>query len=448
MGNNKQGDQALEAENARLRARVEELERMLEGGAAPREAEAPGPESIPYQALFDALPMPLSLYRANGAIVGLNDAGCAYFQTTRERILGKYNIFQDPQATEGGHVAGFRRALAGEVVRLPPIAYETAGDFQAERRRIWTEATYVPIADGAGVGFVLVVILDITAQKEAEARQRSSATLLEAIIQNAPLLIYARDAEGRHTVMNRPVEELFGVGPGALLGKTSHDFLPEEIADRFQAQDVEAMASAEPLALEDHVPYRGDTRVFMTTKFALRDEEGKVTGVCGISMDITERVRAEERSRELQEEMLRVQQETIRAISTPLLPIADGVLVAPLVGEVTRERAAQFIEVLLEGIASQQARITILDVTGVPHAGAEVTDALIRAARSVRLLGAEIVLSGIRPSVAQALVELGADLGGIATRGTLERAVAYALAARGGARSLSPGAGRGGSAAR
>ncbi|WP_437767252.1 STAS domain-containing protein [Sorangium sp. So ce281] len=114
--------------------------------------------------------------------------------------------------------------------------------------------------------------------------------------------------------------------------------------------------------------------------------------------------------------------------------IADGVLVAPLVGDLTRERGAQFTETLLEGISRQQARITILDVTAVPQAGPEVTDALIRAARSARFLGAEVVLTGIRPSVAQALVELGADLGGIVTRATLERGVTYALSMRPGAR--------------
>ncbi|WP_437684242.1 STAS domain-containing protein [Sorangium sp. So ce131] len=106
-------------------------------------------------------------------------------------------------------------------------------------------------------------------------------------------------------------------------------------------------------------------------------------------------------------------------------------LLVPLVGKMSRARAEQVIEALLQGVSGQQASMVIVDVTGVSEAGAEVTDALVRAARSVRLLGAEIVITGIRPSVAQTLVELEAELGGIVTRGTLERGVAHALSARG-----------------
>ncbi|XXY51253.1 PAS domain-containing protein [Sorangium sp. So ce269] len=219
-----------------------------------------------------------------------------------------------------------------------------------------------------------------------------------------------------------------------IVGKTLDDVVPAPVADALRGVDTDAIASAAPVDVEVRLPAADGMHVYLGTTFALRDEGGGVVGTCGIATDITERVRAEEQARKLQEDMLRIQDETLRALSTPLLPIASGVLVMPLVGEVSRERAAQVIETLLDGLSRQQATIAILDVTGVPQAGPSVTDTLLRTARSVRLLGAEVVLTGIRPSVAQALVELGADLGGIVTQGTLEQGVAYALAARRGAR--------------
>ncbi|WP_437626806.1 STAS domain-containing protein [Sorangium sp. So ce1151] len=100
-----------------------------------------------------------------------------------------------------------------------------------------------------------------------------------------------------------------------------------------------------------------------------------------------------QQTRKLQEDVLRIEDETLRALSTPLLPSASGVLVMPLVGEVSRERTAQGIETLHDDISRQQARIAILDVTGVPQAGPSVADALVRTAWSVRLLGAEVVLT-------------------------------------------------------
>ncbi|WP_437502202.1 PAS domain-containing protein [Sorangium sp. So ce1099] len=430
------GDDSIAAENARLRARVEELERRLGDGAPPPGAQGPAGEArISYEALFEALPMPLFVYRTDGLLAAINEATVAWFKTRRERVVGAFNLLEDPESVARGFAAPFLRAVAGEVVTLPATPYVID---EQQGRRCWLEVTYLPLRDESGVRHVVALTRDVTSHKEAEARQRQSATLLEAIIDNAPLLIYARDTEGRFTVANRQVEASLGKPRGAVLGHRPHDFVPREFADRFDVQDREAMGSSAPMVVEDRLEMPDGTHVYMTTKFALRDDEGKATGVCGISADITERVRAEEQNLRLHEQMFRVREETLRSISTPLLPIASGVLVMPLVGNMTRERADQVIEVLLHGISDQQARIALLDVTGMPEAGEEVTDALVRAARSVRLLGAEVVITGIRPSVAQALVGLAADLGGIVTKGTLERGVAYALSRRAQQRGAAP----------
>ena len=85
------------------------------------------------------------------------------------------------------------------------------------------------------------------------------------------------------------------------------------------------------------------------------------------------------------------------------------------------------MENLLTGVAQSQARAVILDITGVPIVDTQVASALIRASQAVSLLGSQVILTGIRPEVAQTLVGLGVDLQSITTRGTLQAGIAYAL---------------------
>jgi PAS domain S-box-containing protein len=155
---------------------------------------------------------------------------------------------------------------------------------------------------------------------------------------------------------------------------------------------------------------------------------GRVT----VMRDITERRRAEEAARAalVEQETLRAQQAVLAELSTPILPITEDVLVLPLIGAINPERAAEVQRALVEGVSRHRARAAILDVTGVPAVDASIAAALIAAARAARLLGAEVILTGIGPAVAQRLVDLGVDLGGVITGGTLQQGVSHALARR------------------
>ncbi|EYF03941.1 PAS domain-containing protein [Chondromyces apiculatus] len=418
--------QLVEAENARLQGRVEELERLL----AERGRVEPGAprtvEGISYETIFNALPTLLCVYRTDGTIVAFNDLNCRRFGAQREDVLGKVNVLANESLANNGYVHALKKAAAGEVARLPATEVEVEG----RDHRIWVESTMVPIRDEERVKLVATVTVDLTEQKRAEEVQRRRVTLLSAVIQNASSPICVRDLEGRHVIVNAMNEAIMGVGPGVLIGKTLHEVLPADAADEVRAIDRAVIASRTPSTSEHRWSQPDGDHLYLSTTYPLLDDGGEPLGICVIATDITARVKVEERNRKLQEEVLLVQQETLRAISTPLIPIAQGVVVMPLVGEVTRERAEQVVETLLRGISEQQARIAILDVTGVPQAGAEVTEAILRAARSVKLLGAEVILTGVRPSVAQALIELGADLAGISTLGTLERGVAHALSTK------------------
>ena len=119
--------------------------------------------------------------------------------------------------------------------------------------------------------------------------------------------------------------------------------------------------------------------------------------------------------------------ETIRALSTPVVPLLKRVILLPLVGHIDTERARQVMERLLTGIQQHHACIAIVDITGVPLVDTSVANSLLQAAHAAKLLGAEVVLAGIRPEVAQTIVRLGVDLSGIATESNLQSGVEYAL---------------------
>ena len=154
-----------------------------------------------------------------------------------------------------------------------------------------------------------------------------------------------------------------------------------------------------------------------------------------LQQDLVERQRKEVALRQAEEERLRLQDEMIRMqataldqISMPLIPIGEGVLVMPLIGTIDSRRAQKMIETLLQGLVAHRAQAAILDITGVPVVDIEVAQGLLRAAQAAQLLGVRVVLTGIRPEVAQTLVGIGADLRGIVTYSTLRHGVSATLA--------------------
>ena len=131
-----------------------------------------------------------------------------------------------------------------------------------------------------------------------------------------------------------------------------------------------------------------------------------------------------------QEEIIEAQKAIVHELSTPLIPITDRVMVMPLIGTIDSTRAQQIMETLLASIAAHDSQVVILDITGVSILDTMVANALIEAAHAARLLGAQVMLTGIRAEVAQTLVGLGIDLSGIRTHSTLDRGIAAALRTR------------------
>lgn len=133
----------------------------------------------------------------------------------------------------------------------------------------------------------------------------------------------------------------------------------------------------------------------------------------------------EQREAQLQQTLadLRASQEAIRELSAPVLPVLPGVLVAPLVGAIDEARAAVFVSNVLHSIEREWAHHVIFDITGVPLVDTQVARMILQAAEAARLLGAQVIVVGIRPEVAQTVVGLGVALERMRTFANLQQAI-------------------------
>lgn len=140
-------------------------------------------------------------------------------------------------------------------------------------------------------------------------------------------------------------------------------------------------------------------------------------------------------TRELSQQLalVRQQQQAMQAMSTPIIRVWRGVLALPVIGQLDRDRAALMLTSLLDEIQARGATHAILDLTGVAEIDGDTADHLLRISRAAALLGAEVVLTGIRPAVAQALVGVQADLAATTTLGDVEEALRFCLGRRRGA---------------
>jgi rsbT co-antagonist protein RsbR len=129
--------------------------------------------------------------------------------------------------------------------------------------------------------------------------------------------------------------------------------------------------------------------------------------------------------------LLEEQRKLVQELSTPIVPLYEGVLLLPLVGNIDETRAAQITESVLEEIGRSQAEIILVDITGVPVIDTHVANHLITLTRAVSLLGARVVLVGIRAEIAQTIIQLGINISGIVTCANLQTGVVYALQRKG-----------------
>jgi len=127
------------------------------------------------------------------------------------------------------------------------------------------------------------------------------------------------------------------------------------------------------------------------------------------------------------EHTVSMQKIALQELAAPLIPVFDKISVMPLVGTIDTERARQIMENLLQGVVKHRAEVVLIDITGVPVVDTMVAHHIIQAAEAVRLVGAKCLLVGIRPEIAQTIVNLGINLDQIITKNSLKKGIETAL---------------------
>lgn len=127
------------------------------------------------------------------------------------------------------------------------------------------------------------------------------------------------------------------------------------------------------------------------------------------------------------EDVIKRQQEELLELSTPVVKLWDGVLALPMIGTLDSQRTQVVMESLLQRIVDTGSEIAIIDITGVPTVDTLVAQHLLKTVTAIRLMGADCIISGVRPQIAQTIVHLGLDLQGIDTKASLADALALAL---------------------
>ncbi|WP_437319684.1 PAS domain-containing protein [Sorangium sp. So ce385] len=322
-----------------------------------------------------------------------------------------------PDNDDGGPLSEEVVTLRRRVGELEPQLPEThrSGAARAEGGFAEREGR-----DGRGA------LLDLLSLNPAE-----QAALLDAL----PAMIFFKDREHRYLLVNKAYADHYRVSVERIVGRRDEEIFVAETARQYHESDEAVMASGEPrLNVELHWRLAdGSEGWTMENDVPYRDARGRVVGMVGIGIDVTARKRAEQALLRAEAELLETRErllDTISALSTPVLPIDDGILVVPLVGHIDEERGGRIMETLLQGVERHRADVVIIDLTGVPVIDGAVTGHLLSSVHAARLLGAQCVLVGVSPAIARSLVQSGVDVRELVLLKDLRAGVRHALARR------------------
>jgi PAS domain S-box-containing protein len=250
-----------------------------------------------YRSLVETSTELICRYLPDTTLTYVNDAYCRYFGKTREQLLGTKFIDLIPEA---------RRPLTlhrvASLIEHPSFEQGEHQVLLPDGGIGWQQWVDQVILDESGtVRELQAVGRDVTERRRAGQELREIQERIQSILDNAPDAYYVKDLDSRYVLVNKRCDVLLAGHLDSVLGKTDHELFPRSLADRFVASDREVFETGRTMHFEQGLRYEGEHRIFLTTKFPLRDTDGTIHGLCGISSDITDRVRAEERLRAARE---------------------------------------------------------------------------------------------------------------------------------------------------
>ena len=351
----------------------------------------------------------------NGHVVSWNPGAERIQGYTKKEIMGEhFGCFYPAEAVQRGLPA---RDLK-EATKTGRVESEVLR-VRKDGTQFWANVILSPLRDQEGTvrGFAKAT-RDLTELKRAEGTARLASTYNRSLIDATldPLLTIGPD--GKLMDVNGAAEAVTGRTRKELIGTDFFDYFTEPERARTGYQQIFRDGSVRDYPLELR---RSDGHVVsvLFNASVYRDEAGNVIGIVAVARDITERKLAEAR--------IQQQSREIMELSTPVMHVWQGVVVAPLIGSLDSQRTQQFMERLLDRIVETNSPVAIVDIMGVPAVDTQTAQHLLETISAVRLLGAQVVMTGVRPAIAQTLVHLGIDLSGIITRSSLSAGLLVAF---------------------
>jgi PAS domain S-box-containing protein len=244
-------------------------------------------------------------------------------------------------------------------------------------------------------------------------------TLVDSVPDYAILLL---DEHGHIRNWPPAAERLYGWSAQEIVGEHFSRFYPSGEALKGRPELELQVAEREGRFEEEGWRYGKNGEAFWANVVVvpLRDPQGILRGFGKITRDLTERRRSEDEIRRMAA--------MLESASIPVVPVWEGVMLVPLIGTLDSVRSQHLMERLLQGVTDSHSPVVVIDITGVPTIDTQTAQHLLETVSAVRLLGAEVIMTGIRPNIAQTLVHLGIDLSGITTRSSLVAGLGMALA--------------------
>lgn len=243
--------------------------------------------------------------------------------------------------------------------------------------------------------------------------------LVESVKEYAIIML---DPQGHVLTWSGAAEQIKGYKAAKIIGQHfSRFYTPEDLENG--KTDLELRAAAREGRFEDEGwRVRKDGSRFWANVVitALRDAEGRLLGFGKVTRDLSERRAAEEKIKQQSQEILEM-------AAVPVVQVWEGVVLVPLIGTLDSQRTQQLMERVLNRVMETSSPFALLDITGVPSIDTQTAQHLIETISAVRLLGSEVILTGVRPPIAQTLVHLGIDLSNVVTRSSLSAGLRFAL---------------------
>ena len=312
-------------------------------------------------------------------------------------------------AAELAHRRSEARAVEGRLADFGDMLAALVGSNYAYRLAISDDGN---LFDGVASGLNMLA--------EDLAATTVSQAYIDNILQSMSESILVADPSGVIKTVNRGCCQLFGAEESTLVGKTVTTLLP-------QVALAEVIAAGH-LSI-DESPFtnrRGEKLPLSISCAVMKNKMEELQGIVFVVRDLTESRRGEDERFRLHQAMQR-QSILLEELSTPIIPISDEIVIVPLIGTIEAERARQMAETVLHGVVARRARFAIVDITGVPTMSQAATRGILATVTGLRLLGTQVVLTGIRPEVAAALVTQGEDVGRIVTASSLQSGIQHAL---------------------